>query len=178
MHIRNILVSSAAALLLLTSVHSANADPIDWCEDSPNLPSCREKGPFDVTQNDYNLGISFSADLDDGRFDFSVKSFVSDNFWQQIRGWTNLAEETNEWEYHRELQEAFDNAERLNLDSTDYLAYAVVYQLNMKVTLDGRQIYINDLDEISGTDWDNNGKIDALEGHPSVKHTISLVEPK
>ena len=177
MYIKNIVLSALSSLSLFSaSTSSIFADPIDWCDEGSNAPNCREKGPFDVTQSDYNLGIDVSNDFDEGRFNFSVESYVSTNLWAHIRGWTNLAQEMTDWEYHRELQQVFDYAEFKNLDSTDYIAYALVHDVKLKVTIDGTVYNINDTDLISGTDWDNNGKIDSLEALPGIKHTVSLVE--
>ncbi len=179
MNIKAILIPTAAiGLLLGGTIQSVNADPIDWCDEGSNSPNCREKGPFDVTQSNYQLGISFSSNFYDPAYNFSVQSFVSDNFWAQIRGWTELARETSEWEYHRELQEGLDFAEQKNLNSSDFIAYAVVYQVKMQVEIDGKTFHIHDTEVVNGTDWDNNGKIDALEGHPSIYHTVSRIQPR
>lgn len=179
MNVKAIMISTATVGLLLGgAIQPVIADPIDWCDEGSNSPDCREKGPFDVTQTDYQLGISFSNNFYEPSYDFSVQSLVSNSLWAHIRGWTNLAQETSDWEYHRELQEGLDFAEQKNLNSSDFLAYAVVYQVNMRVEIDGKTFHIHDTDVVSGTDWDNNGKIDALEGHPSIRHTVSRIQPR
>lgn len=135
-------------------------------------------GPFDVTENEYNLGISYSNNFYDHRYDFSADMYISDAIFAHIKGVESYSEEMDDWEFFRELQENYDYAEQLNLNTTDNVAYAVVWEIDFKIEVDGRSHRFYSGQMISGSDWDNNGKLDVLEGHPGISHSVSVVQPK
>ncbi len=143
-----------------------------------SLPTFAGSGdnPFDVSQATYNSGLhlqSFTNDIiktADGRMAAVISSIPGNSqLLSMFTGMARFAEENDDWfeamEYQATVGEAIDN----NADRTDNVAWAVIRYSEITVVVpekDGVAGYSKKYrheDLISGSDWDNNGKIDVIE---------------
>lgn len=157
-------------LIASTFCAQLSAAGYDYCEvyENPQTHQCRALGPFDVSRSTYDLGLDFNTSPFTSGFDFGVH--VSDNFYQFMQGMERYAEEMEEWINFIEFREDEERAEQLNSDLTDNTAYAIIYEAEIAVEYDGKVRWYQHGDIISGTDWNNDGKIDVLNILPQIDY--------
>ena len=163
--------------LFIFTVSSSFANAaFDFCDEyeDPNLHDCRELGPFDVTLQSFNIGLSMDTTPFDTGFDFGVH--VSDRFYQFMQGMERYAEEMEEWIEYMEFREDQQYAQNMNSDLNDSVAYAVVERMEFKVEYDGKIRWYRHGDVIRVTDWDNNGKIDVFDINSYLDYSDATIK--
>jgi len=164
--------------LLLASTYSMSAfadcgnfnSEYSWC-----------KGiPFDVTQAQYNSGISYhSSNLNSDYGTISAYEGMTSSSISMLQMLEKYAAEMEQGAEYAEFLDALYRAEDFNSDKTDNKAYAVVQGVNMSITgANGvREVYWGN-DIIIGNDWDNNGRIDLFENMPGFVHRDEVIYPR
>lgn len=135
--------------------------------------------PFDVTEAEFNSGISFESFIGDyvndrdGRLIGTIASIPgTSQMLSMYQGMTRYAEEMTDWYDYMEYMQELEEADRLNADRTDNYAYELLSNSRIYVDTTGDGVvnkrYRHE-DIISGSDWNNNGIIDVFD-HPGYSH--------
>lgn len=137
----------------------------------PALSNDVHDGPFDVTQAQYNSGFSHQSFTNEynGFSSSRLRAVVSNvpgssQILAMLDGMSRYAEEMSDWEEYVEYGNDVEYYKVKNADLTDNRAYAVLLHTEITVIKDNKPYTYRHGDDISGSDWDNNGQIDVLEG--------------
>lgn len=127
-------------------------------------------GAFDVSNEDFTSGI-FGDDTGNGTI--AIWTY-NGNMLDTLSGMSRYSDELERGADLLEASEAEDVACPLNSDRTDNKAYLVVVESKIKShnNSSGKTWYGN-ADIISGSDWNNNGKIDIFENLDGYLMSVS-----
>lgn len=134
--------------------------------------------PFDITQWEFDQGIKYQSSIEPPYDTIDVYAGVSQHFITMLQGMERYAEEMSDWSDAVELQQDYLYVKSLNADLTDNTAYAILVGSTFKIDTNGdgtANKRYRPGDYFSGSDWDNDGKIDILEHQGYFTYNDSII---
>ena len=158
----------------------------DGCNEADK--TCNPSSPFDVTNINFVSDATSHTkppaefnnpfDCRTAKFCFGSEVAMSGNALSLIQGMERYAEEYSDWADAMEWLQDYQYVEGINADRTNNLAYAIIARHSrVRIQLEGEvttRTY-REGDIISGSDWNNNGKIDSIEIISEFNYNNSVV---